>query len=565
MSAIVRTAIEALQGARYADALPPLLVLWRTRPIEPLAEAIAEASRRARVPLPRTRGKSAAAIAAWNQRAATAAPHEIPALLDGIADVPSTIATARLERLAAWLPDPRVDEAIVTLLEAVPYRATSTKPFWAALFVLAEGITDPRQLPRLDRADATGVATSMATWLRARLAKLREHLAPRLRAAGAAPAWSPIEQIGSLLAPLELSRRSENLAALLQAIHDAPDDDAPRAVYADALLERGDPRGELIAIQLQRDAAPELRRREHELLAAHAVQWLGGLAPVISPGFRFERGFLVECQVSLRDVARVRRLVGDPAWSTVRTLGGSAAVALDPVARSLRALHFSSFQARTIEDLPHAWRELLVATPRSITRLHYTGLASDRAWEAALEANESVRPGMPGRVTASPDGQELAALCTCPALAQLRELTLAEHPELVAAPLLRAPVTGRLAVLGFVFDPLTERRPLQWFDAYFQAAPVPTLRFEIGATHLATHVELTRGARGYHGARLEVGPTIRGSWSKALVDEAIALLDALPPSIRELRIAVRRFTDPAQVTRLRAAATQLNKDLCEVG
>lgn len=37
--------------------------------------------------------------------------------------------------------------------------------------------------------------------------------------------------------------------ALLQAVLDAPADDEPRLVYADRLIERGDPRGELIVVQ----------------------------------------------------------------------------------------------------------------------------------------------------------------------------------------------------------------------------------------------------------------------------------------------------------------------------
>ena len=40
--------------------------------------------------------------------------------------------------------------------------------------------------------------------------------------------------------------------ALLAAIYADPDDDAPRHVLADALIDRGDPRGEFISMQLAR-------------------------------------------------------------------------------------------------------------------------------------------------------------------------------------------------------------------------------------------------------------------------------------------------------------------------
>ena len=67
-------------------------------------------------------------------------------------------------------------------------------------------------------------------------------------------------------------RRAANRAGeteLLAEIYAAPDDDAPRLVYADWLQERGDPRGEFIALQLERargKARSGGRQREDALL-----------------------------------------------------------------------------------------------------------------------------------------------------------------------------------------------------------------------------------------------------------------------------------------------------------
>jgi len=47
-------------------------------------------------------------------------------------------------------------------------------------------------------------------------------------------------------------------ASLLAAIHADPEDSAARAVYADWLIERGNPRGERIALQLSGPATLEL-------------------------------------------------------------------------------------------------------------------------------------------------------------------------------------------------------------------------------------------------------------------------------------------------------------------
>jgi uncharacterized protein (TIGR02996 family) len=80
--------------------------------------------------------------------------------------------------------------------------------------------------------------------------------------------------------------------SLLDDILAHPDDDAPRLVYADHLLEQGDPRGELIAVQVSRgrlehdgqtltSAYRAVRRRERELLSV--MPQLDG---------EYERGFL---------------------------------------------------------------------------------------------------------------------------------------------------------------------------------------------------------------------------------------------------------------------------------
>src|SRR5947209_6703837 len=86
--------------------------------------------------------------------------------------------------------------------------------------------------------------------------------------------------------------------AFLQAILDAPDDDAPRLLYADWLDEHGDPdRAEFIRVQIalaaRRSASPGLWRREQELLALHEQEWA---APVrgVANAWTFRRGFIEE-------------------------------------------------------------------------------------------------------------------------------------------------------------------------------------------------------------------------------------------------------------------------------
>jgi uncharacterized protein (TIGR02996 family) len=121
---------------------------------------------------------------------------------------------------------------------------------------------------------------------------------------------------------------------LLTAILASPRDMELRQVYADHLLDRGDPRGELISLQLAgRDPA-----RVAELVALHARDWVGPLAPWIDPAAsRFEDGFLAEVTiVERRDFAAI---VGDPIWATVRAihLGSLRRLRAADLARLLRA------------------------------------------------------------------------------------------------------------------------------------------------------------------------------------------------------------------------------------
>jgi len=109
---------------------------------------------------------------------------------------------------------------------------------------------------------------------------------------------------------------------LLEAVIAAPDDDAPRMVYADWLQGRGDPRGEFIQLQCRLAAAPDddqrraLRIAENKLLAAHEAGWtkplLAALPPAANPdhyAFELSRGFFERARVPLAAVPNVPELL----------------------------------------------------------------------------------------------------------------------------------------------------------------------------------------------------------------------------------------------------------------
>jgi uncharacterized protein (TIGR02996 family) len=92
-----------------------------------------------------------------------------------------------------------------------------------------------------------------------------------------------------------LTDPADHGAALLAAVLAAPDDDAPRLVYADWLLERGDVRGELIRLDCRHaivgdvsDEGRMLRKRIAQILQASAAAVMGEAAaykPMIHRGF----------------------------------------------------------------------------------------------------------------------------------------------------------------------------------------------------------------------------------------------------------------------------------------
>jgi uncharacterized protein (TIGR02996 family) len=118
--------------------------------------------------------------------------------------------------------------------------------------------------------------------------------------------------------------------SLLAAIAADPEDDEPRIVYADWLLQAGDPRGELIAVQcaLERSRTPELAARERVLLERHEAEWLARAGLAAGEG-RLHRGFIERVEASAaRVAASIDRIVELPCLRSLRTAvewGGSDA------------------------------------------------------------------------------------------------------------------------------------------------------------------------------------------------------------------------------------------------
>ncbi len=192
---------------------------------------------------------------------------------------------------------------------------------------------------------------------------------------------------------------------LLDDICTHPDDDAPRLVYADWLEEHGRPeRAEFIRVQLAL-AGPEadgprrgeLRRRERELLEAHADEWLRPLRELLGPKSmpRFERGFPAQLALGVRQfmghAEELFRLAPAQDVKLLRLMQSTlkpAELAASPHLGRLRSLDLNGSQLRNA-DLA-----ALLSSPH-LGNLRALRIGGNDVGKSALKA--LVRPGgLPG-------------------------------------------------------------------------------------------------------------------------------------------------------------------------
>jgi uncharacterized protein (TIGR02996 family) len=247
---------------------------------------------------------------------------------------------------------------------------------------------------------------------------------------------------------------------LLAIVYEDPDDDAPRLVYADWLLERGDPRGEFIALQFRRHRgealSPDDDRREHQLLKKHGKAWLGPLhAVTLANDNVFSRGFLERCVFTPRGAATALA-VGHPSWATVRELSIYSSGSRDsgeelmaqPVMRRLRLLRYCN--GSLLETLLAQPDLVLETLEYSWAQSRRDPGAAARAWPRLLagEGLQGLRHLILGQeTTLDPAGME--ALLASPLAKRLNRLSQMTwgHRDALLAMLPRVPApTEKLEV-----------------------------------------------------------------------------------------------------------------------
>jgi uncharacterized protein (TIGR02996 family) len=219
-----------------------------------------------------------------------------------------------------------------------------------------------------------------------------------------------------------------------RAIFEHPEDDAPRVVYGDWLQERGDPRGELIAVQQQLrgasgSSATSLRRRENALLAEHSSIWYGTLDEILYERTYSQRAPLrMEWRLGFFDEIEVRHSEDGTThspWSKEPTRKVSE------ILQALRELHSARFVTRVIlggfaANYAPAIRVLATGWPETLRSFTITGQLGGES---------------------TPNTYRIGSLVAfCKAHPQLEQLTLYLRTELPGA--IELPRLQQLALLN---------------------------------------------------------------------------------------------------------------------
>lgn len=196
--------------------------------------------------------------AAWMKLAAARAPSSLPLLLGAFARGAATDVAARALELLTFERDARVADAIVEIFEYPPVTVRESNPFFVVLGLTLAAHGDRRHAAALKKL---GEALPQVEWLD-RLLDVRRAVEPP-KAATPTIASKPTGP--------------SDERSFVAWIAEAPDDLARRSVYADWLSERGDPRGELMALQLAAtgsEPSPAAAKRIAALLKKHQKTWL---------------------------------------------------------------------------------------------------------------------------------------------------------------------------------------------------------------------------------------------------------------------------------------------------
>lgn len=350
---------------------------WR-KTKHPRWAALADAAAKASPPLEVVgAGRKKEDTAAWTALEQKKEPQDLPRLVAALRTTSAGEAAERVKVLGKR-DDPRLFSALLGVFEDPPWRANVFKDFVRAAIDVLHETRDVRVreawldlAPRYKAIIETSVGDWVGTQL-ARAAKALEGVEPRPLSPADEKRLAELERSLGSATPKRAKVRSD--AELLAMIYAVPEDDQPRLVFADALTERGDERGEFISLQLTRAqgrGTPGLLARERAVVEdrKRATAWA---LPLANGGdFRFERGFPA---VVTPKPPNAKKVVGDPAWATVRSVQGLSTLSGKLTLELLE--HPAMAHVREVSALSPKVLDALSATPRGWTSVQVQALPS---------------------------------------------------------------------------------------------------------------------------------------------------------------------------------------------
>jgi hypothetical protein len=343
-------ALDAFRAGDRARLLQVLVEVWREGRTPELAELIDQVSKDvegAVGPIPgKTREERGALWSALEKQRRIV---DVPRLVAGVVDCLRRDAEERVRRMAGWAIDPRASKLLVALIARPPngFVGGKAQRFWRSVTSWIAAIKDVRALPELERLAVEVRESTSGNLINAYLPGMLDAAIAELRRADVRPldpSWA------AAIAEMRVAPKTDASAEdLFEQVYRSPQDLELRAVLGDVLQSIGDPRGELIALQLASldgRSTRQQKKREKELVAQHGRAWLGAIEPVIHKnGVKFEAGFVAKARAGVQDSRRSHAVIGKREWATVHTLdvepwSGESVAALvgHEVMRSLRVL-----------------------------------------------------------------------------------------------------------------------------------------------------------------------------------------------------------------------------------
>ncbi len=347
VAALLRRALDRLEAGALGPALSAVEDAWRACRVPALADVLGALDAKLPdepVPVPKRKGELEEV---WLSKVGVVRPER---LFTAPWPTQWRDAQRRMNALYGLPPSPRLAEAAQRLaqLEPLPYTAQAAQPFWQGLawFIAEQG--DVRQLDAL-----LAFETRLARFVRR----------AETPATDALRAVRTVELDAATLALVSALERAVGPAPTRSAVAPVkiPPQEA-RRVWADELSEAGDPRGELVALQLalaDGTASPSATARVRTLLNKHARAW----APVglARETVVFRAGVPVEGQLAHRSDRELTSFIGAPWLASLERILLDGAFALGRVrarteaefvaAAAQGALRCAAVRAETANEL----------------------------------------------------------------------------------------------------------------------------------------------------------------------------------------------------------------------